>query len=158
MCSWWYYVIKSCLNVILCVFTVVLCNKIMFKCYFMCVHGGYYVIKSCLNIIVFVFTVVLLPYYQTNFPYMLPHACTVITFYKTNLSYYLSHTCTFTPLLDQCAILFYHTLVCYHIIRLIYNNIYHTLVLLPHYHTNLPYYLPTLFTIHLCYYPITRLI
>ena len=28
----------------------------------------------------------------------------------------------------------------YHIIRRIYNNIYHALVPLPHYQTNLPYY------------------
>ena len=74
---------------------------------------------------------------------LLPH-------YHTNLPYYLPHTYLITTLSNLLTILFTTHLYYYHIIGLIYHTIYHTLVLLPHYQTNLPYF----FTPHLYGYHI----
>ena len=126
----------------------------------------YYIIRPIYH------TLVLLPHYNTNLPYYLPHTCTLttlsdefttylyyyhistlmyhtiyhtlvlLTHYQTNLPSYLPHTCTITTLSDLFTILFTTHLYYYHIIRLIYHTIYHTLVILPHYQSNISYYLP----------------
>ena len=93
----------------------------------------------------------------TNYSELHNQTCTITTLSPPILPYYLPHTSVITTLKYYLTILFYHTI--YHILVLLQHyqtnlhTIYHTLVILPHYQTIYPCY----FT-HLYYYQFIRLI